>query len=182
MHRRSSVGLTLGLALLFAFLGSLAAADLAAFPNEPEGFEGLSWGTAPAALLKARPGLPRVGYTLGKMQAQMKRTPAGIFVVETAPYQGFDDAELRYHVSPKGLFRVVVSLTDSDPASFERGDVVRKALEEKFGAPAKQADGKLLWLGATTVIELEELPAISGVQLTLSYSQRTVYDREHGAQ
>ncbi len=171
-----------GRACLCAFaavaLTFLPLFDAQSYPKEPDGFEGLAWGTAPAQLLSKRPGLRKKGYTLGKMRRGLKRSPGGIFVVEVAACEGFEEAELRYHVSKAGLFRVVARLVDSSPSRYAAARELVAKLTERHGPPSETEPKVWLWVGERTVLRLEESMAISGVDLTLTLTRRAEHDSE----
>lgn len=157
----------------------LLVLDAQAYPDEVAGFLDLSWGATPAELLAKRPGLRKKGYRLPKLRASLKRSAGGIFIAEVAPYESFSDAELRYHVSKAGLFRVEARLVDRAPGRYAAARELVAALEKRHGPPTDTEPKVWIWKGAQTVLRLQENLAIAGVDLTLTVTRRAEHDAEN---
>ena len=146
--------------------------ELGAFPGEPGGFEGVPWGSSAVQVFQARPGLKRRGYRRYAVAAAARQQKDGLFMDEVGPLLGFDEAEIRYLVGPRGLFQVEVSLQDMGAGASLAGKQVIETLVGRYGPASTDPESRLVWAGETTVVSLEEKLSMSGSHVELVYTLR----------
>lgn len=167
--------LLLLLAVLTLSLWPGRAAD--AFPGESDGWGGVRWGDSAKTLMKRRPGIRKKGYRLGNVQASLRRSEGGIFLDESTATYGQDEAGIRWFVRKgQGVFKVEISLEDSNPMTSLSGKGIRGVIEAAHGPGGRDRERRGVWPGKKTVIEVNAPRMLTGAHVIVTHTRRSEWE------
>ncbi len=165
---------------LLLLAGSLSLSPLRvaqAYPAEAEGWGGVRWGDSVKTLMKRRPGIKKKGYRLGNVRASLRRSEGGIFLDESTATYGQDEAGIRWFIRKGGgVFKVEISLEDSNPMTTLSGKGIRGVVEGAHGPGGRDRERRAVWPGETTVIEVDSPTMLTGAHVTVTHTKRSEWE------
>lgn len=163
--------------LIAVSLVAAPAREAQAYPSEADGWGGIRWGDSVKTLMKRRQGIRQKGYRLGKVTSSLRRSEGGIFLDETTATYGQDEAGIRWFVRKgQGVFKVEISLQDSNPMTELSGRSIRGVVTDAHGPGGVDRERRAVWPGKRTVIEVDAPRMLTGANVIITHTRRSEWE------